>query len=88
MIKVRLARDTDAPAIAEIFRATYGAAYAYPEFYDPYELKRLIFADDAVVVVAEEVDDGRVVGTASVLEEKGAYTDLGGEFGRLHPHTR
>jgi GNAT superfamily N-acetyltransferase len=90
VIKVRLARDTDAPAIAEIFRATYGAAYAYPEFYDPYELKRLIFADDAVVVVAEEVDDGRVVGTASVLEEKGAYTDLGGEFGRLavHPDAR
>jgi len=86
MIKVRLARDTDAPAIAEIFQATYGAAYAYPEFYDPYELKRLIFADDTVVVVAEEVDGGRVVGTASVLEEKGAYTDLGGEFGRLAVH--
>jgi GNAT superfamily N-acetyltransferase len=83
MIKVRVARDTDAPAIAEIFRATYGAAYAYPEFYDPYELKRLIFADDTVIVVAEDLESGTVVGTASVLEEKGAYTDLGGEFGRL-----
>ncbi|MEJ2371474.1 MAG: GNAT family N-acetyltransferase, partial [Gemmatimonadales bacterium] len=86
MIKVRLARDSDAPAIAEIFRATYGAAYAYPEFYDPYELKRLIFADDSVVVVAEDLEDGNIVGTASVLEEKGAYTDLGGEFGRLAVH--
>ena len=90
MIKVRLARDTDAPEIAEIFRATYGAAYAYPEFYDPYELKRLIFADDTIVVVAEDLQSGKIVGTASVLEEKGAYTDLGGEFGRLavHPDAR
>ncbi|UCG76545.1 MAG: GNAT family N-acetyltransferase [Gemmatimonadota bacterium] len=90
MIKVRLARDTDASAIAEIFRATYGAAYPYPQFYDPYELKRLIFADDTIVIVAEDLGAGRVVGTASVLEEKGAYTDLGGEFGRLavHPEAR
>lgn len=86
MIKVRLARDTDAAAIAEIFRATYGAAYPYPAFYDPYQLKRLIFADDTVVVVAEDVEEDRVVGTASVLEETGAYTDLGGEFGRLAVH--
>ena len=90
MIRVRQARDTDAAAIADIFRATYGAAYAYPQFYDPYELKRLIFADDTVVCVAEDTRSGRVVGTASVLEEKGAYTDLGGEFGRLavHPEFR
>lgn len=88
-IVIRNASETDAEAISEVFSTTYGKNYAYPRFYDQQFLKKLIFSDDAIIIVAED-ESGRVVGTASVLEERGAHSDLVGEFGRLavHPDAR
>lgn len=86
MIEVRTAVESDAEGIAEVFRAVYGNDYCYPEFYDPALLKKLIYSEDSIVVVAEDQTTGCIVGTASVLEEMGAYTDLVGEFGRLAVH--
>lgn len=86
MIKIREARETDAVQIGEIFLATYGTDYAYPAYYDELGLKRLIFSENTVMLVAEDEEAGRVVGTASVMLEAGAYTDLVGEFGRLAVH--
>ena len=86
MIRIREATDTDVAQIREIFEATYGTDYAYSEFYEEPYLKKLIYSDDTLMLVAEEAKSGQVVGTASVVLESGAYTDLVGEFGRLAVH--
>ena len=83
MITIREARETDAISIGEIFLATYGTEYAYPVYYDELGLKKLIFSENTVMLVAEDEETGRVVGTASVMLEAGAFTDLVGEFGAI-----
>jgi CRP-like cAMP-binding protein/GNAT superfamily N-acetyltransferase len=80
-IAIRTAEERDARAIRDVFVASYGADYPYPEFYDVLELKKLIYSDETLMYVGEM--DGRVVGTAAVFLEIGAFSDLVGEFGRL-----
>lgn len=86
MIRIREAREEDVGQIREIFLAVYGADYPHHEVYDELWLKRSVFTDDALILVAEESDTGRVIGTASVLFDFGAHSDLVGEFGRLAVH--
>ena len=90
MIDIRPARETDVESIRAIFLAAYGTDYAYPQYYDVEQLHRMVYADDTVLLVAEDSKDSRVVGTASVVFDIGAYADLVGEFGRLavHPEAR
>ncbi len=83
MLQIREATFADAPAIRDIFRACYGDVYPYHDYYDLRGLSRMIASDDMLILVAEETDSGKVVGTASVLLEVGAFADLVGEFGRL-----
>lgn len=86
MIRVREATEADVEQIRDVFRSTYGDDYAYPQYYDPQQLKKMIFDDDTLILVAEEIETGRIAGTASVLLQVGAYADLVGEFGRLAVH--
>lgn len=90
MIRVREAREEDVGQIREMFIAVYGGDYPHEEVYDELWLKRSIFTDDALILVAEDDETGRVIGTASVLFDFGAHSDLVGEFGRLvvHPDSR
>jgi len=90
VIRVREAREEDVGQIREIFLAVYGTDYPHRELYDELWLKRSVFTDDALILVAEDTEAGRVVGTASVLFDFGAHSDLVGEFGRLavHPEYR
>jgi len=90
MIQVREAQEQDTQAIRDIFFATYGEDYTYPQFYDERALKKMIFTDDTLMLVAEDTETNAVLGTASVILEIGAYSDLVGEFGRLavHPEAR
>src|SRR5262249_41561303 len=90
VINIREARGSDAPAIREIFLACYGADYPYSQYYDVQLLTRMIYSEDSLILVAEDTDTGEVMGTASVILEIGAYSDLVGEFGRLavHPKAR
>lgn len=81
MAEIRVAEERDVEGIRTVLQAVYGADYAYPQYYDLTFLKRLVFADNALMLVAEA--DGQVVGTAAVVLESGAFTDLVGEFGRL-----
>jgi len=86
MIRIREAREEDVGEIREIFLAVYGTDYPHRELYEELWLKRSVFTDDALILVAEDTEAGRVVGTASVLYDYGAHSDLIGEFGRLAVH--
>ncbi len=82
-VTIRDATEEDAGRIAGLFRAVYGSGYVHPQFYDVHEIKGMIYAENTLVLVAEHRPSGRVVGSAGVAFEMGAYTDLVGEFGRL-----
>ena len=86
MIRVREARESDVEQIREVYLAIYGKDYSHPQFYDTQSVKKMVFSDDTMLVVAEDTDTGQVVGPASVLMEMGAHSDLLGEFGRLAVH--
>ena len=80
-IIVRRITEKDLKGIQRLFLRCYGDSYPYKEFYSDEWLKRSIYQDSYLSLLAEV--DGRVVGTASVYFEVGAYADLCGEFGRL-----
>jgi GNAT superfamily N-acetyltransferase len=76
--------------VRTIFQAAYGDDYAFPHFFDTAYLKKLVFSDDCLMLVAVDDSNGRLLGTGSVVFDVGAFTDLLGEFGRLvvHPEGR
>ncbi|GJM40755.1 MAG: hypothetical protein DHS20C20_10370 [Ardenticatenaceae bacterium] len=80
-INVRPVTEDDLPAVRDLFYRSYGEEYPYKEFYSDEWLKRSIYQDSYLFLLAEL--DSQVVGTASVYFEVGAYADLCGEFGRL-----
>jgi GNAT superfamily N-acetyltransferase len=90
MIEVRAAKASDVVAIRDIFQACYGRDYPYAQFYDLEALTRLVYSDHQLLLVAEDTANHRILGTASVVLEVGALSDLIGEFGRLavHPDAR
>lgn len=81
MITVRLATDRDVEALRDLFMSRYGEDYPYPEFYDTEWLKRSVYDDKTLVVVAET--DGAIVATGSVVLNAGDYDDLVAEIGRM-----
>jgi N-acetylglutamate synthase-like GNAT family acetyltransferase len=80
-ISVRKAREGDVPAIRDLFIRCYGPNYRYREFYKDYWLKKTVYSDNYLFLVATEND--RILGSASVYYDIGSHTDLLGEFGRL-----
>lgn len=80
-VEVRAVTEADLPAVRHLFYRSYGEDYPYKEFYSDEWLKRSIYQDSYLFLLAEV--DGQVAGTASVYFEVGAYADLCGEFGRL-----
>ena len=85
-VVVRRAVEADAREIRDLFITVYGADYPYVEFYDEEPIKKIIYSDDTIMLVALEGEDGPIVGSASIMLEFGAYSDLVGEFGRLVVH--
>ena len=87
---VREAAEEDLEGILAVFEAIYGSDYPYRSFTDPTWLKRSVYGDDIVMLAALDADTKRVLGSASVVLDVGATTDLIGEFGRLvvHPDAR
>jgi GNAT superfamily N-acetyltransferase len=90
MIEVREAKEADVEQIRQVFLAIYGQDYSHPQFYDTQLIKKMLYSDDTILVVAVDTENGQILGTASVLLEMGAHSDLLGEFGRLavHPDAR
>ena len=82
-ICVRTADERDVAAIRALFLATYGGAYPYRKFFDESWLLRSILGDDMVVLVAEDQSTHAILGTASVIVDVSAHSDLVGELGRL-----
>lgn len=82
-IKIRPAVESDVPGIRTIFRHTYGDEYPYTGFVDIDWLKHAVFNDNLLMLVAENTETGDILGTASVVCDVGADSDLLGEFGRL-----
>lgn len=87
-VDIRHATERDVAAIQQLFIDSYGHHYRYREFYDDYWLKKAIFSDNYVVLVAVQGD--LILGSASITFDVGSNTDLQGEFGRLvvHPAAR
>lgn len=83
MIQVREAHAQDVDAIRDVFHACYGDDYPYAQFYDIDSLTRMVYSEHQVLLVAEDTESRRLLGTASVVLEIGAFADLVGEFGRL-----
>ncbi len=83
-INVRLVTEADLPAVRDLFYRSYGENYPYKAFYDDEWLKRSIYQDSYLFLLAER--NNTILGTASVYFEVGAYADLCGEFGRLAVH--
>lgn len=85
---IRPAEDTDVGSVRDLFVAAYGDKYPFSQFYDVGWLKKAVFDDDIVFLVAES--EGRVFGTISTMFTPGNMSDLIGEFGRLvvHPDAR
>lgn len=88
MLRVERATEGDVEAVRDLFLTIYGQDYPHRNFLDGDWLKRAVYNKDVVMLVARL--DGRVVGTASVIFDVGAYSDLNCEFGRLcvHPDAR
>lgn len=47
---LRLVKESDADAIAELFRLNYGREYAFPEVFDGGWVKKCVYNDDIRVV--------------------------------------
>jgi len=90
MILVRDATEADVEQIRDVFLAIYGEDYSHPQFYEIPLLKKMVYSDDIILLVAEEQKTGRILGTASVLLSMGGHADLLGVLGRLvvHPEAR
>jgi GNAT superfamily N-acetyltransferase len=82
-IQTREAREEDIESIREIFIESYGEDYPYRDFYDRDWLKRAIYGDHMVMVVAEDASRGSLLGTGSVDLDIATHSDLVGELGRL-----
>ena len=80
-METRLATDRDVAALRDLFIEAYGNDYPYPQFYETEWLKRTVYDDSAIVVVAEH--EGRLCATGTVVLNAGGYNDMVGELGRL-----
>ena len=80
-MNIREFREADIEAVIELFRKNYGDDYAIPEFYDPAWVKRGIYSDHIIWLVAEE--DGKILGSGACILNYGDYNDQIGEIGRL-----
>jgi len=88
-VTIRAACEADVPAIQQLFNLCYDDRYSHPEFVSAAYLRKMMYSDNSIVLVADEAGEG-VIATASVVIAVGAYADLIGEFGRLvvHPDKR
>ena len=81
---VRLVRESDIPAVTNLFKLNYGNDYPFPEVYDGGWVKRIVYTDGIICVVLEE--GGEVIGIGALNLDYGDYNDQIGELARLVVH--
>lgn len=89
-VVVRVATEDDIAGMQRVFLDTYASDYPYKHFFEPAWLRRSIYGDDILMLVAQDEETSEILGTASIVLDVGANSDLVGEFGRLavHPEAR
>lgn len=85
MAIIREAKECDVEQVRDLFAHVYGADYPFQGFYNTNWLKKAIFADDTLFLVAEH--EGKIVATGSIMRSVGDLDDLLGELGRLVAET-
>jgi ribosomal protein S18 acetylase RimI-like enzyme len=78
---IRVASDADVDAAKKLFIGAYGEDYPFKQFYDTSWLKKAVFDEDTLFLVARDGAD--IIGTVSTMLTAGNLSDLIGEFGRL-----
>jgi predicted N-acetyltransferase YhbS len=81
MTQIREARESDVERVRDLFVHVYGEDYPFTDFYSTDWLKKSVFGDDTLFLIA--LDGPDVVATGSVLLTAGDLNDLIGEIGRL-----
>ncbi len=81
MVQIREATEKDVDRVRDLFVRVYGEGYPFTDFYSTDWLKKSVFGDDTLFLIAE--DGAEVVATGSVLLTAGDLNDLIGEMGRL-----
>ena len=83
---VRTLKESDIPAVINLYKLNWGNDYPYPQFYDEDWYKYGIYSDHIVWLVIEE--DNQVVGSGAINLDYGDYNDQIGELGRVVMHPR
>ncbi len=78
-VEIREAHEDDAVRVCKLFQTVYGDDYPFKGFYDPFWLKKAVFDDNTLFLIAES--EGHLLATGSVMYDGG--NDLVGELGRL-----
>jgi predicted N-acetyltransferase YhbS len=65
-VTLREATAADAAGVVAVYHAAYGDGYVHPRFYDEHEIRKMIYDDDTLMLVAEDDESGRIVGAAAV----------------------
>lgn len=81
MVEIREAVESDVDRVRDLFVRVYGEDYPFTDFYNTDWLKKSVFGDDTLFLIAEDGDE--IVATGSVLLTAGDLNDLIGELGRL-----
>jgi predicted GNAT family N-acyltransferase len=81
MIAIREAAEGDVGRVKELFVRVYGEDYPFTDFYSTDWLKKSVFGDDTLFLIAEDGTD--LVATGSVILTAGDLNDMVGEMGRL-----
>jgi RimJ/RimL family protein N-acetyltransferase len=81
MLEIREARDSDVDRLRDLFARVYGEDYPFPGFYDTEWLKKSVYDDNTIFLVAEKDND--IIATGSMMLDTGGLDDLIGELGRL-----
>ena len=75
---IRQIQEQDVDQVVALYHKAYGDDFPFKDFYDSYWVKKGVFSDDMLWNVAE--DNGKIVGSATVITNVGDHSDLIGEL--------